>query len=604
VNVETYSSLLDEVKTVPEHQFSFEFDIFDYINDAPKIQNFLMEFDMHEDQEAGYIDLDGNERPDTGIFYDPNLDQGDELDYYIFNGVDYQWVSLGNPMELEEADIFYLANGTLKISFTENWYGTQRLLVEVRDSRGASIGTVVDVIVSSLNDPPMILAPIYWDFDDPAPELKGDIITCNEDEILNFTIKGQDLVEPEDPLRYSFQTNSTGEFFLDNDMGQFTFEPENNDVGDHILTFSLSDGTDIVTRDILIRVKNINDAPDIKISELPDAYEDEDYWFLMEAVDVDPTGDRLSWTLISEAGFLHIDERTGNISGRPGQEDVGNHYLIIKVNDGNGGEDTFNIYLKVQNTNDPPYIYNSPSTLFIDEDSTNYFSLEGWFDDPDVDEEISFSAVSNGPLSVNVIGNMTLNIVPPANWSGSSTINVTASDGVINVTDTLNVVVENINDAPFDPIVELHFDEVFEGDEMLVTASAEDMDIEYGDRLFFAWFSNVSGKLGEGNSIDLMIPAGPHMITLTVTDRSGDLVHYNFEVMVKMVPSNDTIDDDNDDDAAEEKDSGALVTVLAIVIPITILFLAAVGVILFLIMKRREEGAEETNPNGDNPPSG
>ena len=88
VNVETYSSLLDEVKVVSEHKFSFEFDIFDYVNDGPIVKNPLPVLEMHEDQQAGYLDLEGNQRPAKGIFYDGNIDQGDELKFDVWTGDD------------------------------------------------------------------------------------------------------------------------------------------------------------------------------------------------------------------------------------------------------------------------------------------------------------------------------------------------------------------------------------------------------------------------------------------------------------------------------------------------------------------------------------
>lgn len=601
VHVETYSSLLDEVKTVPEHQFSFQFAIFDYVNDEPQIRNFRPEYEMYEDQEAGSIDLDGNQRPGSGIFYDPNVDQGDELDYYIFNGEEYQWVSLGNPMELQEADIFYMPNGTFKIVLPVNWFGTVRLLIEARDSRGGSIGTIVDVVVSPINDPPLLLAPIYWTFEEPIPDIKGDIIICNEDEELRFTIKGQDMVEPEDVLNYHMETGSSSEFSLDQDTGEFSFSPANKDVGDHLITFNVSDGEDIDSRDVLIRVRNVNDDPQIITSALQPANEDEHYWFQMEAVDIDPSEDELTWTLFTDTDFVQIDERTGNISATPGDDDVGNHYLLVEVEDGNGGEDSKGLNLKVVNINDPPFVSKIPSTLFLSEDTSIHFPLEGWFDDID-SPNLTYSAETGYPIYVEVLVNNTLVITPNPNWSGRAEINVTAFDGVESVNDILMVLVENVNDAPFDVKVELNFTSVMEGDVMEASASADDVDLEYDDKLFFAWFSNISGKLGDGNAIDLSLPAGHHFITMTVSDKAGEYVHYNFEVLVETIPTNDTIDDDDDTSGKEGAGLGVFIVVIAV--PILILVLLGVGILSLYFRKRGSDTSEETNPNGDNPPVG
>jgi hypothetical protein len=202
VNVETYSSLRDEVKTVSEHQFSFEFDIFDYVNDRPVVKNPQQVFEMHEDQEAGYLDLDGNLRPNSGIFYDLNVDQGDELKFDVWTGDEWFWVGLGRPFELDGVGITYMPNGTFELVAPENRFGSFDMKIRARDKRGGEVNTSVTVEIFAVNDAPNLLAPVYWTFEEPEPSIDHNILGCKEDEPLNFTLIGEDPIEPEDVLTY------------------------------------------------------------------------------------------------------------------------------------------------------------------------------------------------------------------------------------------------------------------------------------------------------------------------------------------------------------------------------------------------------------------
>jgi len=238
----------------------------------------------------------------------------------------------------------------------------------------------------------------------------------------------------------------------------------------------------------------------------------------------------------------------------------------------------------------------------MDEDTTDHFSLVGWFEDIDIDDVLSYTAETDGPIEMKINADLIMSVTPAANWSGQASINVTVSDGFESVTDVLKIVVENVNDAPHSAYVELQFVEATVGDIMLATASAEDSDLDFGDKLFFAWFSNISGKIGEGETMDLSLVAGHHFITMTVSDREGKYIHHNFEVSVKALPINETPVDDDDDETSENKNPAKTITIIAIAVPLIVLILVIAGLLLIFIKKQREATSEETNPIGINPP--
>ena len=80
-----------------------------------------------------------------------------------------------------------------------------------------------------------------------------------------------------------------------------------------------------------------NYAPEI--TSIPDttAIEDELYSYTVTATDVD--GDILNYSLIIQPGWLSINSATGLINGTPENDDVGDTFVSIKVEDGHGGED-------------------------------------------------------------------------------------------------------------------------------------------------------------------------------------------------------------------------------------------------------------------------
>ncbi|MGA1873141.1 MAG: tandem-95 repeat protein, partial [Thermoplasmatota archaeon] len=600
VHVETYSPLLDQLRTESEHQFAFDFDLFDHVNDPPVVRRPLDVLRMLEDQPAGYLDLDGNRRPGSGIFFDANVPQGDELRFDIWTGDGWTWVGLGSPVQYGEIGITMMPNGTFRLEAPANWFGAVDLKVRARDIRGGEVNTTVRLEIAAENDPPMIHEPFMWRFGDPKPIVNGDIITCSEDQKLNFWVSGQDLVEPEDPISYSILSSEIEDYGFDSKTGEFLFLPLNEHVGSHLITFGVFDGTDTTSRDIMIKVLNTNDAPMITTDRLEISIEDEPYSFRLEAVDEDPTGDELRWEMETSAEFLSLDERNGVLSGAPRNEDVGTYIVNITVADGEGGSDSIGLTLEVENTNDPPFVNRSPYTLFMDEDTVAFHEIGDWFLDVD-DRELDLILDHSGPLSVALLDNGSLRIEPPGDWSGKTVITVEASDGEANATDTLSVVVDNVNDPPLDPKAEIVGEGPFNSSSTIrLSGSAKDADLEYGDALEFHWYSNISGNIGSGPDVELQLVSGKHLITMKVSDRSGAFVHVNLEVFIEDEPRDDAGQDD-DGIGPEREDLGKGPLIAISIVALIILLAAVAGIALFLLRRMkggRSPGSEVKDPAG------
>jgi hypothetical protein len=146
------------------------------------------------------------------------------------------------------------------------------------------------------------------------------------------------------------------------------------------------------THEMTVTITPINDAPvlemigNLKITDTSYAsifiYQGEWYNATVTASDVD--GDTL--VFIDNSSIFNINYRTGNISFKPTQDDVGIHEVNITVSDINGSnsEDTVFVKFNILNKNDPPtvQIYSPENGSVVYQERFMIFSGEGF--DPDL----------------------------------------------------------------------------------------------------------------------------------------------------------------------------------------------------------------------------
>ncbi len=408
-------------------------------------------------------------------------------------------------------------------------------------------------------------------------------------------------MEVDDRLTYFAACEEEIELTFNSTTGFFSFRPDNDDVGEHEIRFSVNDGIDEVGSFVLIKVENVNDPPLILTGSIPDLVEDEEFSISLQAVDPDPTEDRLYWAMETDIDFLSLDERTGILFGIPDNGDVGIHEMMVLVTDENGDLDTKNYHFEVLNTNDAPMVYEEPPTIFIKEDEEVYLQFNDWFIDVDGGDLI-IELQHSDTVNAEVLDNYTIKLCGIENWSGSTTIIVSASDGIESARLDLFLVIEPVNDVPFGLSYGLDFEMAFESNEMWAWANASDEDLDYGDILTFSWHSDISGTLGNGERIDLSLPPGHHSITVTVVDRSGGNGSLSFDLFVDRIPDNDndTVDDDISISEQRIAGSGVLIVLSLLLVSVVILTTA-----VLLIIKYRSVKDQNTNsPEHDIPENG
>jgi len=305
--------------------------------------------------------------------------------------------------------------------------------------------------------------------------------------------------------------------------------PGNSEVGFHELTLSIYDGVETVDTTFTIRVANTNDAP-VYLS-LPDtmAMEDLPYFSAVDAEDMD--GDSLIYRARRLPSWLSFNDTTHVLSGTPVNEDVGDHRVTLRVDDGTVRVDT-SFIIHVRNTNDAPSFLSLPDTMALED--TPYYS-EVMALDMDGDSLIFTSPVLPAWLSFNDTTHI-LSGTPVNDDVGDHPVTLRIYDGTVQVDTTFVIHVENTNDAPtFTSIPDtLAWEDELYSD----IATAEDMD---GDAFTISarripdWlsFNETTNTLsGTPTQDDL----GEHRVTLRVTD---GMVRVDSSFMITVLNTND-----------------------------------------------------------------
>jgi alpha-glucosidase len=144
--------------------------------------------------------------------------------------------------------------------------------------------------------------------------------------------------------------------------------PENEDVGNFCMDVTLKSTSGTVDEMVLeLEVANTNDPPRIS---LPDYYMillGEDFFIELNAVDIDPTEDELTWEIEKGSDIFFIDHHKGILGIRSGRNECGIHEVFLKVRDGNGGSDSSKIVMMISNPNSTVFLLPSNGSLEVKE---------------------------------------------------------------------------------------------------------------------------------------------------------------------------------------------------------------------------------------------
>ncbi|KWU60944.1 tandem-95 repeat protein [Priestia megaterium] len=319
------------------------------------------------------------------------------------------------------------ANGTFSYQPNLNFNGTDQFTVLVSDGQGGTAVSTVTVIVTPVNDAPMV--PNYT-------------FTTQEDSPVVGAVVGNDV--DGNPLSYQLQNGPTNGIAAVNADGTFSYQPNLNFNGTDQFTVLVSDGqggTAVST--VTINVIPVNDPP---ITSNVSFMIAEDSTLINRIVAVDPDGDPLTFSLQTVPGNgVAVVNADGTFSYQPNLNFNGTDHFTVLVSDGQGGTAVSTVTVIVTPVNDAPTVPNY--TFTTQEDSPVVGAVVG----TDVDgNSLSYqlqNRPTNGIAAVNANG--TFSYQPNLNFNGTDQFTVLVSDGQGGTavsTVTINVI--PVNDPP------------------------------------------------------------------------------------------------------------------------------------------------------------
>ncbi|MEQ8241401.1 MAG: tandem-95 repeat protein, partial [Cyclobacteriaceae bacterium] len=159
--------------------------------------------------------------------------------------------------------------------------------------------------------------------------------------------------------------------------------PVANKSGIALVTLTGSDGILEVTSSFRVTVQAVNDRPEVIVSSINAATEDQAYSLDVSSLFSDVEGDVLTYEVIELPDWAKYT--AGTVAGTPTNDDVETWVLTVRANDGNGGTITASYQLPVANVNDAPelvaalgsitafqednWVFNFPTSNFRDVDA-------------------------------------------------------------------------------------------------------------------------------------------------------------------------------------------------------------------------------------------
>ncbi len=231
----------------------------------------------------------------------------------------------------------------------------------------------------------------------------------------------------------------------------FSWQTDYEDAGDYTFTVRVSDGSLEGKIDVIIEIKETNQAPICNSIPALEWKEDEKSILNLKNYCSDPDGDELEFYIndTSEADFITIDSfENGTVNFSSKKDWNGEDWIIFKARDGKDYGLTNKITLKVSPVNDAPSLIKNIGNIIWDEDKNliNYINLNEYF--KDVDSSLSYSVQGNNNINIT-IANGLASFYPKKDWNGTENVVFKASDGEFSAnSNAISLTVNDANEPP------------------------------------------------------------------------------------------------------------------------------------------------------------
>ena len=373
--------------------------------------------------------------------------------------------TLADGTALPDWIAFDAATRTFSGTPPTDFNGTVSVTVTASDGE-ASVSDTFDIVIAEIADAPRLVAPL------PDQSFMED----PEEGFFFMGVPEGTFEDPDTPVLSYSATLADGSALPDwmgysEELRVFAVNAPENYNGTLSLLLTATDGEFSVSDRFELTIEAVNDAPVLgrAIGDSVNAEDTPILFSLPEATFVDVDGDELVVTaqmveaITNEDGtpgetlsdlpeWLTFDPAARAFSGTPPENYSGALDVRVTASDGTVSvSDDFN--LAVVAVNDAPILTAPLQTLTSDEDTPLDVSLpEGAFTDVE-GQALTLSAtladgeplpewMSFDPATGRFTG------TPPADYAGTIPVTVTASDGEATTSDTFDIVIAQVDDAP------------------------------------------------------------------------------------------------------------------------------------------------------------
>ncbi|MCU4675489.1 tandem-95 repeat protein [Catenovulum sp. 2E275] len=200
-----------------------------------------------------------------------------------------------------------------------------------------------------------------------------------------------------------------------------------------------------VTKDFLVTVNAVNDAPKITGTPSTSVNQGATYNFVPTATDSD-VGDSKIFSIENKPSWLTFNTTTGELSGTPSQSDIGTYSgIIVSVTDSENAKASLSAFnITVVNVNDAPVVSMAKSYT-TDED----ISVGLNYTVSDADDDLITITSSSPALGTVNTETQPISYTPNQNQNGTDSFTLTFDDGNGGiVTKSVTVTINPVNDVP------------------------------------------------------------------------------------------------------------------------------------------------------------
>ncbi|MCF7912652.1 MAG: tandem-95 repeat protein [Candidatus Cloacimonetes bacterium] len=350
------------------------------------------------------------------------------------------------------SDNINISINLMQLTFSSNpdWNGTEMLTIEVSDGvTGRLIASdSLDVIVTPVNDPPVLDLPISFSIDE------------DESEMINFLDEGY-LSDPEDDTIILSVSGNT-DIIIDIVNTLVTISAPANWNGNEDVMFYAQDdqGSEIDSMGVQIIISPREDAPVIQVPgrfyiDENSTAEDNTFNFADSLWIYDDDGDILE-LIVDDGEFINIVIEGSIVTFEPQENFVGVENRVFSVSDDEGAtwhNGAMEIRVLETQGNRPPEIILPPGGFTYAEDSQLVINFAdsltaGFVSDPD-DDDVLIIVYGTSNITARVDG-LFLTLGTTANFFGTDEVVIEAADTISreSMIDTFLVNITPVNDPP------------------------------------------------------------------------------------------------------------------------------------------------------------